>query len=148
MNPLLKTSKAVMSHVDEDNKQFVMLDIAYSQKGNVPCGQSKTAVDDLLNDPDMMIAVLTELKEERNKNKTSGTPAKHIDIEDKLNSKTLMSLEPDKRNGVTICDSLGRVHEQTAVNEIVLFLLILSSKLPTDKKFNHSGCRSVLEELL
>ena len=27
------------------------------------------AVDDLLNDPDMMIAVLTELKEERNKNK-------------------------------------------------------------------------------
>lgn len=148
MNPLLKTSKAVMSHVDEDNKQFVMLDIAYSQKGNVTCGQSKTAVDDLLNDPNMMIAVLTELKEERNKNKTSGTLAKHIDIEDKLNSKTLMSLEPDKRKGVTIRDSLGRVHEQTAVNEIVLFLLILSSKLPTAKKFNHSGCRSVLEELL
>ena len=51
-----------MSHVDEDNKQFVMLDIAYSQNGNVPCGQNKTAVDDLLNDPDMMIAVLTELR--------------------------------------------------------------------------------------
>ena len=66
MNPLLKTSKAVMSHVDEDDKQFVMLDIADSQNGNMPCGQNKTAVDDLLNDPDMMIAVLTELREERN----------------------------------------------------------------------------------
>ena len=54
----------------------------------------------------------------------------------------------DKRDGVTIRDSIDRVHEQTAVNEIVLLLLILSSKLPTAKKFNHSGCRSVLEELL
>ena len=104
-------SKAVISHVDEDDKQFVMLDIADSQNGNVLYGQSKTAiinesglyslilssklptakkfkrwvtnevlpsirkhgmyaVDDLLNNPDTMIAILTELKEERNKNKT------------------------------------------------------------------------------
>lgn len=38
------TSKAVMVHVDEEDKQFVMLDIADSQNGNVPMGASKTAI--------------------------------------------------------------------------------------------------------
>lgn len=37
-------SKAVLNHVDEEDKQFLMLDIADSQNGNVPIGQSKTAV--------------------------------------------------------------------------------------------------------
>lgn len=37
-------SKAVLSHVDEDDKQFIMIDIADAQNGNVPIGQSKTAV--------------------------------------------------------------------------------------------------------
>lgn len=36
-------SKAVLAHVDEDDKTFLMLDIAHSQNGNVPVGQSKTA---------------------------------------------------------------------------------------------------------
>lgn len=37
-------SKAVATHVDEDDKVFVMIDIADAQNGNVPIGQSKTAV--------------------------------------------------------------------------------------------------------
>ena len=102
------SSKAVLSHVDEEDKQFIMIDIADTQNGNVPIGQSKTAVinesglyslilssklpnakkfkrwvtsevlptirkhgvyavDEVLNNPDMMIAALTELKKERAK---------------------------------------------------------------------------------
>ncbi len=38
------TSKAVMNHVDEEDKRFLMLDIADSQNGNLPVGQSKTAL--------------------------------------------------------------------------------------------------------
>nr|DAH37077.1 MAG TPA: repressor domain protein [Caudoviricetes sp.] len=38
------TSKAVMDHVDEEDKRFLMLDIADSQNGNLPVGQSKTAL--------------------------------------------------------------------------------------------------------
>ena len=34
---------AIASHVDAEDKTFVMLDIADSQNGNVPVGQSKTA---------------------------------------------------------------------------------------------------------
>lgn len=37
-------SKAICAHVDEDDKRFVMLDIADSQNGNVPRGKTKTAV--------------------------------------------------------------------------------------------------------
>lgn len=37
------SSKAVMNHVDEDDKQFLMLNLADSQIGNVPKGQTKTA---------------------------------------------------------------------------------------------------------
>lgn len=37
-------SKAVATHVDEEDKVFVMIDIADAQNGNVPVGQSKTAV--------------------------------------------------------------------------------------------------------
>ena len=38
------SSKAVLVHVDNEDKQFAMIDIAYSQNGNVPIGQSKTAI--------------------------------------------------------------------------------------------------------
>lgn len=37
-------SKAVSVHVDNDDKQFQMFDISPSQNGNVPIGQSKTAI--------------------------------------------------------------------------------------------------------
>ena len=37
-------SKAVLAHVDEDDKTFLMLDIANKKNGNVPVGQSKTAL--------------------------------------------------------------------------------------------------------
>ena len=37
-------SKAVLAHVDEDDKTFLTLDIAHSKNGNVPVGQSKTAL--------------------------------------------------------------------------------------------------------
>ena len=32
--------KALIDHVDNDDKQFLMVDIADSQNGNVPIGQS------------------------------------------------------------------------------------------------------------
>ena len=37
-------SKAVTNHVDDEDKQFVMMNIADSQHGNVPIGQTKTAI--------------------------------------------------------------------------------------------------------
>lgn len=37
-------SKAVMTHVDADDKTFRMVDIADSQNGNMPIGQTKTAL--------------------------------------------------------------------------------------------------------
>lgn len=36
-------SKAVSVHVDTEDKQMIMLDIADSQNGNVPSGKTKTA---------------------------------------------------------------------------------------------------------
>ena len=101
-------SKAVITHVDEEDKVFVMLNIADAQNGNVPVGQSKTAVvnesglyslilssklptakrfkhwvtsevlpairkhgvyaiDEVLDNPDMLIAALTKLKKEHEK---------------------------------------------------------------------------------
>ena len=59
--------------------------------------------------------------------------AEHIDIEDKLNSKTLSSFEMDlgQRGGWLI-------------NESGLYSLILSSKLPTAKKFKRWVTSEVL----
>lgn len=37
-------SKAVINHVDDEDKQFLTLDLADSQNGNVPKGQTKTAI--------------------------------------------------------------------------------------------------------
>lgn len=37
-------SKAISVHVDTEDKQFFMLDIADSQNGNVPIGKTKTAI--------------------------------------------------------------------------------------------------------
>lgn len=37
-------SKAVSTHVDNEDKTFIMVDIADSQNGNVPTGKTKTAV--------------------------------------------------------------------------------------------------------
>lgn len=37
-------SKAVTNHVDDEDKQFKMFNISDSQNGNVPIGQSKTAI--------------------------------------------------------------------------------------------------------
>lgn len=37
-------SKAIISHVDDEDKCFMMLNIADSQNGNVPIGQTKTTI--------------------------------------------------------------------------------------------------------
>lgn len=103
-------SKAIISHVDDEDKTFIMMDLAHFQNGNVPKGQTKTAlinesslyslilgsklksakrfkkwvtsevlpsihkhgiyatdnvIDDILNNPDFGIELLTRLKEER-----------------------------------------------------------------------------------
>lgn len=104
------SSKAVSNHVDDEDKNFVMLDITDSQNGNMPIGKSKTAiinesglyslilssklptakkfkrwithevlpsirkhgvyaVDEVLENPDMLISALQELKAERAKKK-------------------------------------------------------------------------------
>lgn len=49
-------SKAVLSHVDDEDKTFVMLDIADSQNGNVSVGQSKTA---LINESGLYSLILS-----------------------------------------------------------------------------------------
>lgn len=45
--------------------------------------------------------------------------------------------EEDKADGVTIRDSIGREQSPVCINESGLYSLILSSKLPTAKKFKH-----------
>ena len=49
-------SKAVLAHVDEEDKTFFMLDIADSQNGNLPVGQSKTA---LINESGLYSLILS-----------------------------------------------------------------------------------------
>lgn len=58
--------------------------------------------------------------------------ADHIDEEDK---------------GVTKCDTLGGMQELTIINESGLYSLILSSKLPTAKKFKHWVTSEVLPSI-
>lgn len=53
----------------------------------------------------------------------------HVDPEDK---------------GVTKCDTLGGSQEMTVINESGLYSLVLSSKLPTAKKFKHWVTSEVL----
>ena len=43
--------------------------------------------------------------------------------------------DEDKLDGVAICDSIGREQKSVVINESGLYSLILSSKLPTAKKF-------------
>lgn len=106
------TSKAIITHIDKEDKQFLMLDIVNSQNGNVPIGKTKTAIinesglyslvfssklptakefkrwvtsevlpsirnyggyltptkiEEVLNNPDIIIKLATELKQERAK---------------------------------------------------------------------------------
>lgn len=58
--------------------------------------------------------------------------AKHVDAEDK---------------GVTKCDTLGGVQELTVINESGLYSLILSSKLPSAKRFKHWVTSEVLPSI-
>lgn len=52
----INPSKAVLTHVDDEDKTFVMLDIADSQNGNVSIGQSKTA---LINESGLYSLILS-----------------------------------------------------------------------------------------
>lgn len=47
-------SKAVSAYVDGDDKCFTMLDIADSQNGNVPSGQTRTRNIRLFTKPNRM----------------------------------------------------------------------------------------------
>lgn len=49
-------SKAISMHVDEEDKEFVMMNIANSQNGNLPIGQTKTA---LINESGLYSLVLS-----------------------------------------------------------------------------------------
>lgn len=53
--------------------------------------------------------------------------------------------EEDKTDGVTIRDSIGREQNPICINESGLYSLILSSKLPTAKKFKHWVTSEVLQ---
>lgn len=50
----------------------------------------------------------------------------------------------DKRDGVTIRDAIGRNQAAVVINESGLYSLIISSKLPTAKKFKHWVTSEVL----
>lgn len=52
--------------------------------------------------------------------------------------------EEDKRDGVTIRDSIGREQNPTVINESGLYSLVLSSKLPTAKRFKRWVTSEVL----
>lgn len=58
--------------------------------------------------------------------------SKHVDDEDK---------------GVAKCDTLGGVQDLTMINESGLYSLILSSKMPTAKKFKHWVTSEVLPSI-
>ena len=53
----------------------------------------------------------------------------------------------DKRDGVVIHDSMGREQKPIIINESGLYSLILSSKLPSAKKFKHWVTSEVLPTL-
>ncbi len=50
----------------------------------------------------------------------------------------------DKKDGVTIRDSIGRNQKPTVINESGLYSLILSSKMPNAKRFKHWVTNEVL----
>lgn len=60
----------------------------------------------------------------------------HVDLEDKLQG-----------DGVTIRDSMGREQHPTLINESGLYSLVLSSKLPTAKKFKRWVTAEVLPSI-
>lgn len=53
----------------------------------------------------------------------------------------------DKADGVTIRDSIGRVQKPVIINESGLYSLILSSKLPTAKKFKRWVTTEILPSI-
>ena len=55
--------------------------------------------------------------------------------------------DEDKKDGVTIRDSIGREKKPVLINESGLYSLILSSKLPNAKKFKRWVTSEVLPEI-
>ena len=55
--------------------------------------------------------------------------------------------DDDKTDGVTIRDSIGREQKPVCINESGLYSLILSSKLPSAKKFKHWVTSEVLPSI-
>jgi len=55
--------------------------------------------------------------------------------------------DEDKKDGVAICDAIGREQQVVAINESGLYALILSSKLPGAKKFKRWVTSEVLPEI-
>ena len=55
--------------------------------------------------------------------------------------------DEDKNDGVTIRDSIGREQSPIIINESGLYGLILSSKLPSAKRFKHWVTSEVLPQI-
>ena len=55
--------------------------------------------------------------------------------------------EEDRKDGVTIRDSIGRDHEATFINESGLYSLVLASKLPQAKAFKRWVTAEVLPQI-
>ena len=67
---------------------------------------------------------------------TKDALAKHVDPEDKRQD-----------DGVAICDPMGREQHPTIINESGLYSLVLSSKLPTARKFRRWVTSEVLPSI-
>lgn len=61
--------------------------------------------------------------------------------------KAIIDHVDDEDKGVTKCDTLGGSQDLTVINESGLYSLILSSKLPTAKKFKHWVTSEVLPSI-
>lgn len=111
-------SKAVLAHVDEEDKTFLMLDIADSQNRNVSVGQSKTA---LINESGLYSLILSSKLPTARKFKRWVT------------SEVLPSI---RKNGGYIANQENLSSEQILANAVVLAKNVIAEheKLITEMK--------------
>ena len=111
-------------------KNFVSRESGFQLKfDNEEFGTVRTIIID--NKPWFVGKDVAEMLGYSNNRKAIGD---HVDYEDKM-------------DGVTICDSLGREQKPVLINESGVYSLILSSKLPSAKRFKRWVTSEVLPSI-